>query len=791
MAFAALAAYAASHAAGSRAAQTAAGLALMHLVPGAYAAALLAAEWGAGEFLLAAAGFSYAGILALSTAIKLAGLEVTPWSYWTAAAAASLALGGVLERRRVPLRIAWPGRAQAGWAVAGAALVAAYVLAAHRFIPLSEDDFLTPDFHWRLARAPATVGGRVEFPPQAKRLGPRRWELGPGTYRVRVTGGRLLWLVRATREAALAFERQGKVVAALYFHPPFQLGRCPHNYPPNTQLADVKLPAAGPTEVVVEVQMPARGGALRIDDLTGLSREQVRNYVARRYAIWDIGDVREQLCLARNLRDHLLPFTYSYDGTVFDGGGYTIAHLPLRPYVGMAALVLLGDDMGSFLAVWLTQLWLIYLLTLALARPRGAWGALLAAAPALAYATLVRPNIEGACLRTASIVAVLGAAYWLFRAPGEGLSARARRLLLALFVALGLMTKVGLMSLPALLFAWGVSSPRAGRRVLLGFGLALGALLAAAGAAAVVGLAAGAWPRWWATLLGGSFVGKFSVLLSLTADAPPSQDFVRLGAEPWRAYLSAVRDYTWWTLLGSCFLPLAAFARRDRAAACLLAAGGAGYLIAAASDPSLIIPGVYCSHYFTRVAGVVNLLAAGGLRCLWLKPPRPRALLAWTAAAALALPLAAHEHTRQDRALEAHPWHGALYRAAVVDFLKREAERALAKGRTDLARNAASKMMLVDPSYLPTALVLANCDQAEGKWAAALKNYEQGLARPWEADSPEEFARNALNAAECCLRLKRRRRARFWLEKARATPGFERMGLAGRAAAVERALASH
>ncbi len=770
-----------------------AGLAILHLVPGVYIAALMLRETRLGPFTLATVGINYACVIVLSTAVKLCGQVVTPWSYLAAAAIASAALAALVQARRGRLaRVQRPGRGLWLTVAAGPAIVG-YVFLAHPTIPGSPDDFLTPDFLYRLAKlAPTPARANEKHAP----IKPFRgvwyvWnegtDLAPGeSLEIETYGGRVRWLVRATRECYVTFKRGDKLLGAYYFPPPFDIKRHPHNYPPNTQLIDLPVPP-GTERLTVGLQAADPACRLSILDLTGLPPEEVQARVRKRYAIWDIGDVREQLSLARNLRDHVLPFTYSYDGTIFDGGGYTITHLPLRSYVGMAAFVLLGDRMASFLFVWLVQLWIVFAITCGLARVRGPWQTLCALLPVLAYATLVRPNIEGACLRTTSIVVLLGFAYFLLN-RGTPNGRTPNTALLILFAALCCLTKVGLMALPVLLFAHVFSTRAAGRRLFAALGLTAGAVAAAGLAAFAVGQATGVWDAWWRTLLGGSFAGKFSIVLTLLADVPASGEFARLGVRPWAAFLRAVCDYTWWTAIGSCLLPAAVVLKRDRVAGCLLFAGGVVYLICAASDPTLIIPNTYSSHYFTRVAGVANLLAAGGLRCLCLANVRRRWMAVWIAIGALMLPLAKYEHHRQDKALEAHPWHGAMYKAAVIDSLKREAIRDLGRGRIALARNTCHKMMLVDRTYLPTALLLANCDQAEGKWQAAAKQYEQGLARPWELDDAGEFARNALNAAQCYLRLGNRGRAQYWLDKAAATEGFDRMGLQDQAAAIRGAL---
>ena len=780
------------------------GFALIHGLPGLYVAGLLLGRrpvtWGV--LALAGVGVNFAAVIVLTTLIKLAGQPVSPLSLWLAIAATTAGAGIVAQRTgRFPQ--VERSRSRLGWLLgAGCAGIAAYVLLAQRPIPMDEDHFLTPDFQWRLARLddgdePARRDLRVSLDP-GRQVGPAVWTVGPGraVYRVSAPGPRVRvrWLLHASQECRVAVElpsTPGQRLSDHYFHPPFSITRHPHNYPPASDLAAFDLPlTAGAGQVHVSVRSSRPDCVVTLHDLTGKSKREAVAYVRGRFAIWDIGDVREQLSLARNLRTHVLPFSYSYGGTTFGRGGYTLTHLPLRSYVGMAALVLMGDSMSSFLVVWVGQLGIIFLLTVGVALPRGSRcpGVVVlgAALSVLVYATLVRANVEGACLRTTSVVVVLGAAYWLL-SPSDPRQNGWPRWLPCLFAALCLLTKVGLMALPALLAAHGLLRASGRGRVRTALALSGGALAAAGIAVYVMGQALGVWDVWWATLMGGSFLGKFSIAVTALTDAPPSQDFVRLGQGPLRSFAGAFADVTWWVLLGSCAFPLAALCRRDRPALVLLAAGLFGYGVVALSDPSLIIPNVYCSHYFTRVAGVVNLLAAGGLRCIGLG--RRGAGTAWWLALALtAIPLAAHEHHRQDAALERYPWHRAMYRAAVIDYLKHRAADHLRQGRILEARDECYKMRLVDESYLPTAVLWANCDQAEGKWASAAKHYEIALRRPGELDDAFELIASALNAAFCYAKLGNVERGRHWLAQATGTEGFAACGLAAQADQIRRAI---
>ena len=787
----------------------AAGLGILHLVPGIYLAALLfrGRAMGLGALGLAAVGLNFAYVIAISTALKLCGFTVTPWAYWAGTTLTAACLAVALELCRTDIDEA-PHHPRPAWPLAlGCVAIALYVLTAHRPIPWSEDDFLTPDFHCRLARlepsdrdtvtpasaSPYDVPG-ILYRGSAARTASGALVFRPGSREIQVAGARVLWLASATHECLLTFKRGDKLLSTHYFHPPFDITRHPRNYPPNTQLVDLSLPrgSAG-TSVAVTVRSAQPQCELRFHDLTDIPLERLRAYVRKRFAIWDIGDVREQLSLARNLRDHLLPFSYSYDGTVFDSGGYTITHLPLRSYVGMAALALMGDRMSSFFVVWVGQLCVIFLLTYALARSHRVRPSGLAAAcallPVLAYATLVRPNVEGACLRTTSIIVLLGAAYWLFwRSDADG--ERKPVWPVILFGCLCVLTKLGVMALPALLFAHVSFTESGSKRVRVGLALAGGTLLGLAAVAVVVGKALGVWEAWWATFLGGSFLGKFSIAITALTGVQPSRDFVRLGQRPWGSFLHAIADLSWWTLLGSCFLPLAVCLRRDRQALVLLLAGAFGYAVVAISDPSLIVPNVYCSHYFTRVAGVVNLLAAGGLRCLCLQERHRRWHVIALVLGLAALPLAAMEHRRQDAALERYPWHRSMYKAAVIDSLKRRAATHIRLGRLREARDDCRKMRAVDETYLPTALLWAKCDQAEGRWDAAVEFYEVALRRPRELDSAREFIEGCLNAALCCVKLGRAERARYWLEQATGAKGFDAAGLAGQARAVRQGIAA-
>ena len=804
-----------------------AGLAILHSVPGLYVAAFLIGRRriGLGAFGLATVGLNFVCVILVSTVIKLCGFVVTPWTFWVGVALASLGLAILTAVRECDVEVTLP-RPDRKWAAALAcAAITLYVLTAHRPIPLSEDDFLTPDYQWRLAQ----IEPQAPLPASMYQVfvGRNAWYIfdGKGLRPGDTLKGdlsrtdRLRWLARTTGECLLTLKQGDEVLSAHYFHPPFDIATHPRNYPPNTQLIDVVVPDRDKgRHFTAELRAVHPDCRISYDDLTGLPKEEILRRVRSRYAIWDIGDVREQFSLARNLRNHLLPYAYSYDGTVFDGGGYTITHLPLRSYVGMAALVLMGDRMTSFLVVWIGQLCIIFLIVHGLVcmggRGRDGLGLVCALLSVLAYATLIRPNIEGACLRTTSVITVLGMAYWLlWRSHGAGTPSREalpgfqkrgsaslqncsadvessvpRPLWPAvLFGCLCCLTKVGLMALPALLFFHAVLTQSIGKRVRAGLALVGGSLIGIALVAMAVGKIAGVWDAWWTTFLSASFLGKFSIALTALTDVPPSGDFVRLGAHPWLSFLAAIGDFTWWALLGSCFLPLAIFVRRDRPAMVLLLTGLFCYAVVVVSDPSLIIPNTYCSHYFTRVAGVVNLLAVSGLRCLALAPRRRWHVL-WLALGIAALPLAARAHWRQDRALEQYPWHGAMYRASVIDFLKRRALDHISNRRATEARDDCYKMRLVDKTYLPTAILWAKCDQLEGKWPSAAEHYEIALSRPAELDTAREYLGGCLNAAYCYTQLGKSDRATHWLTKATGAEGFAESGLAPEAEMVRRVI---
>ena len=803
------------------------GLIVLHSVPGVYLAAILLGRRsvGLGAFGLATVGLNFVCVILVSTAIKLCGFVVTPWAFWVGIALATFGSAILTRARKCDVEIALP-KPRGLWPVAmGCAGIGLYVLTAHRPIPLCEDDFLTPDYQWRLAQlkplAPrpasmyeVSIGRNAWYIFDGKGLRPENALRGE-LWRT----DRLRWFARTTGECLLTLKQDDKVLSTHYFHPPFDIATHPRNYPPNTQLIDVVVPE-GDRERHFTAELRAVHPDCRIsyDDLSGVPKEEAVRRVRSRYAIWDIGDVREQLSLARNLRDHLLPYAYSYDGTVFDDGGYTITHLPLRSYVGMAALVLMGDRMTSFLVVWIGQLCIIFLIVHGLTctgnRGRDRLGLVCALLSVLAYATLIRPNIEGACLRTTSVIVVLGMAYWLLwrrhgteppsrealpgfqkrgsaslrDCPPEVESSAPKPLWPAiLFGCLCCLTKVGLMALPALLFFHAVLTQSIGRRVRVGLVLVGGSLIGIAVVAMAVGKLAGVWDTWWTTFLSASFLGKFSIALTALTDEPPSGDFVRLGGHPWHSFLTAIGDFTWWTLVGSCFLPLAVFVRRDRPALVLLLTGLFCYAVVVVSDPSLIIPNVYCSHYFTRVAGVINLLAIGGLRGLALAPRRRWHVL-WLVLAIAALPLAAREHRRQDAALEQYPWHGAMYKASVIDFLKRRALEHISHRRATEARDDCYKMRLVDGTYLPTAILWAKCDQLEGKWASAAEHYEVALSRPAELDTVREYVEGCLNAAYCYTKLSKADRATHWLTGATGAEGFAGSGLASEAEMVRRTI---
>lgn len=159
----------------------------------------------------------------------------------------------------------------------------------------------------------------------------------------------LIFLFDGREEMALDLSFNGHLIFSDYLPPPYQIRNCPRNFPPAQELFSGKVELL-PGENLLEFNFTSPSGKtfrerpdVLIWNFSHSSRREFSRIFQSYYLIGDTGDIREQLNLARNLKEKVSPFTYSYDGTIFDGGGYTIEH-PLFPFLLKMVMLTLGED---------------------------------------------------------------------------------------------------------------------------------------------------------------------------------------------------------------------------------------------------------------------------------------------------------------------------------------------------------------------------------------------------------------------------------------------------------------
>ena len=424
-------------------------------------------------------------------------------------------------------------------------------------------------------------------------------------------------LVEAQGEAKLELWQDGLQLRSFYVHPRFELPIHPRNYPPSNFLIDepIVVPRDGTRIAVKLIPWPKPGHPVcaTIVDAGVPTRDEFWRCFRQRYLAAPTGDTREQISLARSLIDRAFPYSYSFRGSVFGGGGYTISNLPAPYYVYSFALLAFGDSSLSLHVLYLAEVLALYLIVTALMRVslRGArWRAqLVAVFPVLTYVTLMRFMVESLYVHTLLTLLVLIAAHFALRG---------QRWLFGLAVAFAILTKGGIVLVSLLLLGATLVRNRRGLRVRALWTTACVSMCVAVSLLAVAGLATGSLSSWWDLAKGSDYGGRFTCLGRALAhfDATALQ---RLG--------SASFDLTLRVLLASCVLPTFMLLRRDRAGQWLFAVGLAFHLVVCLSDTvwHRVQSDVHPLNYFTptallwAIAGGRALLSGGvGRRHLWI-----------------------------------------------------------------------------------------------------------------------------------------------------------------------------
>ncbi len=692
------------------------------------------------EFAAASFALGLLAAIALTTAAKAFVPRLTaPLYYALSLGVAAIALV-CLRRRVAPARLVAPALATIAWSSVGVAIVIGYTLSTRGFRLVDEDRYWTQDLYAQVAAADfgSALGGvAIEFEDAAGRHEGLTWRLGAqgGAVVVRNPGKEpaarvVRLLVEAHGESKLRIAAPGRPARTLYLQPRFELRHHPRNFPPANVMVDVQVHAP-PGETRIELALapwprPDHAAYAWITNATTTSRAAFWRVFNNRYLVANTGDVREQISLARSLLDKPFLYSYSYNGTVFDGGGYTISNLPLPYYVQSFALLLLGDSLLSLHALYLAEIAALYLVLVALMRTRlrsnRGPAQLVALFPVLAYATLMRFMAESLYVHTLLTLLALAGVYCLRRRRyGQW----------ALYALLGLLTKggvvlVGLLAALALI----VRPARLDWRKLAG-----STALAAAAAGALLlmaGAATGSLDAWLKLAGGTDYAGRFKLLRALCGGDAAA--FEPLAMASW--------DLTARIALACALLPVFLVFRRDRLSVWLLLTGLVFHAIVCASD---VVWGrfgefVHPLNYFTPAA--VLLAVAGGRAVLHQR----QALLPVAAALGMACLLACRLYVRGYEQHFVSP--GVAQREdfalAVNDFLIRRGAAALkAGGRPNMA---AAESLLTEATRPRQAYALAPTPRMRVQVASAHYLLAQLEAKRGDMKQAESQARQALEA---------------------------------------------
>ncbi|HPQ66812.1 MAG TPA: hypothetical protein PLI51_08810 [bacterium] len=542
---------------------------------------------GALAWLGAAAGFSWIWLAAAGTGLKLIGLPPGKLG-WIALVMAPTLLPG--RTRTGSGRFL--GKSLGPLAAGAGVLLASAVLTWKPFL-IGENALWPNEFRTALNDAAKTRSGS-DCPPPLIVPG-EGWRdagkpfLAPAGHlaslRVENRGDRtcrsvIFFFFSAQEEMLLEISVNGRESYFRYFPPPYSQGTEPRNFPPG-KAAVLARPRFLPGENQILFSFrdgrgrlfprPPRVEVLNASDLPGTELARV---FASRWLFADTGDIREQLDLARSLRTSPLPRTSSYNGSLFDGGGVTVEHLPF-PFLQKAVVLdLWVDGIRSFQLLSWGFSTLILAGWLALAAAGGGRGRdyLVAAAGGLfLYLSLhfIRYRID-----TPYVGLGLGAALiWV----AAGLAKRDYPAAFA-WAAAAVLTKGGIAFLALVFLAWAVVYRRreTGR---VGAWLLVTALVLTG--AVMVPSALLIPSRELNSLLGGSYWDRFGTWSAVLGGDGTIAAIQKEAALFYLLTLSAASGYAW--IFWFC-----SRGRRARAAA-LFALAGAGLIVV--SRPSLVSPG--------------------------------------------------------------------------------------------------------------------------------------------------------------------------------------------------------
>ena len=624
------------------------------------------------EYLSWSLGLNWLFLLIITSAIKIPGSAITRTNLLMLIIPVSIIASLLAGRRRTLSVTPPPKKLIPLW---GAVMLIILILGGICFRPflVTEEGFWPIEYHRILDEVPFPTG--KEFDGGIRTIQEINWQKNSSPL-LKPRAGRaflhlfnpgvkrrpypLLFLFDAREEMQVKIAFNGRDLGRRYLHPPYKLKLCPRNYPPAKEILSEEVNLL-PGENIIEFEFCSGGGkkiagkpAISVWNFSGFDRDKFLDYFNSQYLIADTGDLREQLNLARNLTRRILPFTYSYDGIFFDGGGYTIEHPPFPFILKMLMLVLWENNLRSFQLLFWGLLAFLLLLLLSITAENSGGRMLI---PAIFLGTvcvlslfLIPYRIDTPYIApTLSLVAIFSFHH---------LQRRQTTLffLWALFTILskgGIMfIGVGIVAFAFVYKEWRYPAKLIICCTLLAF-ITLGPTFFATWRDAT--------PLQWKVLISGNYGERFAPLRDIFTGKAQA---VRLLGQSALRYLLLVN-------VGSGFLALAWLLKKKSQDTFFILAAFFSFLAIAISKPSLI-SGEYSGHRLSYLAPVNFLIAIPAVSALaaYIGARRKTLLVSMLILSLLAF-LFIPPILRSHRTAMASIPREAAHRAAVIDFLLR------------------------------------------------------------------------------------------------------------------------
>ena len=561
-------------------------------------------------------------------------------------------------------------------------------------------------------------------------------------------------------EGHVAIEHAGRLLFDTYAPPPFDPAIHQRNYPPPRFFVSRTLRLRpGENRLRIRYTPSAHAGPsplMAVLDLSQLARAAAEALFRSHYVIDNIGDTQENYVLGASLVRYPFPRTSSYNGSHFDGGGYTVSNLPFPYYPYAFSILLLGERMSSLHVLYLVEIALLFCLSASLATggaKRQTKGIILACLGCvMTYAVLMRFMRESVYIHTILTLVVL--------AVLKALSERDRVTFL-IFGTFCVFVKGGL---PILAFAICAAMwvfPKQRKTVI-------SQTLMLAGICALVtlgllwfGSRAGVIGQWQREFAEEDYMERFAILLSVARGEVQALPLL----------IESAARLTGIVLACSGGMLALVFVRRRPVPWLLTLTAFGIHGLTSVSDP--LFPDLehiwHPLNYFTPAA---PLIAAAGLRALGELRPRRRRWAAYLAAAACfsCIPVCrAVARTYEDQYEKVIvPGLSVIHRGAAVDFLLRRARSEAQRSEWRLMSADAEAALAVRhfPALAPAVLrMLAEAHHIVAVDAARQGDIEGAAARWEEGLALNPAIRPAVQSyVSALLRLGRRNAAKKWLD---------------------------